>query len=86
MKGIVHEIQLELFEIEVALNEFETKRKLLKAKLTKLGAGTKTCTKCQIEMDIEHFYRDRQKIDGRSSWCMECVRTAERERKRRKAA
>jgi hypothetical protein len=83
---VVREIQLELFRVEAALSEFQTKRKLLRANLAKLGVGEKTCTKCGETMDIEQFYRDKQKIDGRSSWCCECVRTAERERQRRKVA
>lgn len=86
VNGKVHSIQMELFAVEYALNEFETKRKLLKAQLAMLGVGSKVCTKCELEMDIEQFYRDKQKIDLRSSWCMDCVTKAERDRKRRKAA
>lgn len=41
-------------------------------------------TKCKTEMDIEQFYVDRQKLDGRSSWCIECV--VEKERLKRRAA
>lgn len=74
--GIVRTLQMELFEIETALSEFEVKRKEVRARLAKLGAGKKTCTKCGLEMDIEQFYRDSQKLDKRSSWCCECVRTA----------
>lgn len=74
--GIVRSLQMELFEIETALSEFELKRKEVMARLVQLGAGTKTCTKCGEEMDLEQFYRDRQKFDKRSSWCCECVRTA----------
>lgn len=70
--GIVHALQLELFQIEAALSEFEAKRKEVRAQLARLGAGTKQCTKCLIEMDIEQFYRDAQKFDKRSSWCIEC--------------
>jgi hypothetical protein len=74
--GIVRSLQMELFEIETALSEFELKRKEVRARLAKLGAGKKTCTKCGEEMDLEQFYRDRQKLDKRSSWCCECVRRA----------
>lgn len=63
---------MELFTVEVALGEFGAKRKELKAKLAKLGAGTKVCTKCHEEMDIEQFYRDGRKTDKRCSWCSEC--------------
>jgi len=74
--GIVRSLQLELFEIEIALSEFELKRKEIRARLAQLGAGKKTCTKCDEEMEIEQFYVDKQKSDKRSSWCMECVRKA----------
>ena len=83
-KQIVRAIQMELFEIEVALSEFQAKRKELKARLVQLGAGTKTCTKCETEMDIEQFYRDSQKLDKRSSWCAECVCEAVRKRNQRR--
>ncbi len=86
MRQIVREIQLELFTVEVQLFEFEQKRKELKAKLAKLGAGEKFCTKCALTMGIEQFYRDRQKLDGRTSWCCECVCKYERERRRRRVA
>jgi hypothetical protein len=74
--GIVTSLQMELFEIEETLSQFEQKRKEVRARLAALGAGTKTCTKCAEEMDLEQFYRDRQKFDKRSSWCCECVRAA----------
>lgn len=79
-------LQLELFRIELAISEFELKRKELKAQLAKLGAGTKVCTKCEEEMDLEQFYLDKQKIDGRHSWCQECVRAAATARYHRKQA
>jgi hypothetical protein len=72
--GIVRTLQMELFEIESALSEFELKRKQVLARLATLGAGQKTCTKCNETMDIEQFYRDKQKSDKRSSWCCECKR------------
>lgn len=87
--GIVHTLQMELFEIEKALSEFELKRKEVKARLVKLGVGQKTCTKCSETMDLEQFYRDNQKFDKRSSWCGECVRqavTARRNRSRESVA
>ncbi len=84
--GVVRGIQMELFQVEALLSEFEAKRKELKARLARMGAGTKVCTKCKEEMDIEQFYRDRQKIDRRSSWCCECKQTAGRERWQRKSA
>lgn len=83
---IVRNLQLELFTVEVALTEFEAKRKELKAKLAKLGVGTKTCTKCLETCDIEQFYRDKQKTDKRSSWCCECKLKDVAERQRRPAA
>jgi hypothetical protein len=72
--GIVRSLQMELFEIESALSEFELKRKEIKARLAQLGAGTKTCTKCGEEMSIEQFYRDKHTLDKRSKWCCECIR------------
>jgi hypothetical protein len=83
--GVVRALQMELFEIEVALSEFEAKRKEIKIRLVQLGAGTKTCTKCLIEMPVEQFYRDAQKIDKRSSWCIECKIVDVRNRSRRVA-
>jgi len=80
---IVRSLQMELFEIEMQLSEFEAKRKQIKAELAKRGAGTKVCRKCREEMDIDQFYRDKQKLDGRTSWCHECVK--EKERKKRAA-
>jgi len=74
--GLLRSLQLELFEIEFALSEFEKKRKEIRARLNQLGAGMKTCTKCKEEMEIEQFYRDNQKFDKRSSWCRECVTQA----------
>ncbi len=74
--GTVRSLQMELFEIEKALSEFELKRKEVLARLAKFGAGKKTCTKCEETMGIEQFYRDKQKSDKRSSWCCECVRRA----------
>lgn len=74
--GTVRSLQMALFEIETALSEFEQKRKEIRARLTKLGAGQKTCTKCNENMEIEQFYRDKQKFDKRSSWCCECIRKA----------
>ena len=78
--GIVRSLQMELFEVESALSEFELKRKEIKARLVQLGAGTKTCTKCSEEMSIDQFYRDSQKLDKRSSWCCECIRKKVMER------
>jgi len=78
--GAINSLQLELFQIEEALSQFEQKRKEVRARLTALGAGKKTCTKCGEEMDPEQFYRDRQKFDKRSSWCCECVRKSVLER------
>lgn len=72
---IVRSLQMELFQIEVAISEYEAKRKEIKARLAAHGAGKKTCTKCGEEMDIEQFYVDRQKLDGRCSWCQECCRS-----------
>jgi hypothetical protein len=69
VNGTVTSLQLELFEIEETLSQFERKRKEVRARLTALGAGGE-------EMALEQFYRDRQKFDKRSSWCCECVRTA----------
>lgn len=65
---------MELFQIEVAISEYEAKRKEIKARLAEHGAGQKTCTKCGEEMDIEQFYVDKQKMDRRTSWCQECTR------------
>jgi hypothetical protein len=76
----VYEAQLELFQVEVALGEFQKKQKELKARLIRLGAGKKTCTKCKEELDIEYFRVDRQKTDKRCSWCDECQNKAGRER------
>lgn len=86
MTGVIHQIQLELFEVEAAISEFERRRKDLKAKLVRAGAGTKTCTKCGEEMDIEQFYRDRQKLDRRDSWCCECRKSDVTERQKRNRA
>lgn len=86
MKQIVRQIQLELFAIEVSISEFQAKRKELKTKLAKLGAGEKRCTKCKVKCDIEQFYRDVQKIDRRHSWCIECVTKAVRDRNARNKA
>jgi hypothetical protein len=83
--GVVRALQMALFEIEVALSEFEGKRKEIKVRLVQLGAGTKTCTKCLIEMPVEQFYRDAQKIDKRSSWCIECKIVDVKKRSRRVA-
>lgn len=85
-KGLILQVQLELFNVEVALSEFEAKRKELKARLAKLGVGTKVCTKCGEEMDIEQFYRDKQKIDRLSSWCCECIQIKGRQYRQSKAA
>jgi hypothetical protein len=68
----VREAQLELFHVEAALTEFERKRKELKARLVLLGAGTKVCTKCHEDLDIEQFHRDKHKTDKKCSWCNEC--------------
>jgi hypothetical protein len=76
VNGVVTSLQMELFEIEETLSQFEQKRKEVRARLTALGAGTKTCTKCGEEMDIEQFYRDAQKFDRRSAWCCECIKAA----------
>lgn len=84
--GVVRTLQMELFKIERALSEFEVKRKEVLARLTQLGAGKKTCTKCNENMDIEQFYRDGQKLDGRSSWCGECIRKAVTDRYHRTVA
>lgn len=85
-KQVVREIQMELFAIDSTIYQFSQKRKELKAKLVTLGVGTKTCTKCKEELDIDQFYRDGQKPDGRSAWCCECVTEAQKERSRRKRA
>ena len=36
--------------------------------------GSKVCTKCQDEKDLEEFTPDKRRIDGRGSWCRECNR------------
>lgn len=34
----------------------------------------KTCIRCNREFSIEHFYRDKQKRDGRTPYCRDCRR------------
>lgn len=81
----VREIQMKLFAVDAAIYEFQRKQKELKARLARLGVGTKVCTKCGIECDIDQFYRDRQKPDGKAKWCIECVTKGERERNARRS-
>jgi hypothetical protein len=74
---VLKAIQMELFELgkeyQRVLRDFYAKRKALKRKLKlALAAGRKTCRQCRIEMDIEQFYKDKQKSDGRDSYCIEC--------------
>lgn len=73
----VRSIQLELFQLgkeyQRVLRDFYSKRKALKRKLRLVQAtGRKRCRQCRIEMDIEQFYKDKQKSDGRDSYCIEC--------------
>lgn len=82
---IVRSLQMELFQVEVSIREFQEKKKAIRVELAKHGAGTKTCTKCEIEMDIEQFYIDRQKLDKRHSWCIECITLYVKKRQRRAA-
>lgn len=39
----------------------------------------KICTKCEIEKDLNEFYRDKSKKDGRKSQCAECVSKKQKE-------
>lgn len=70
-------VQLELFnlqrEYKSALKDFYNKRRVLKRKLRLVQAnGMKRCRRCRVEMDIEQFYRDKQKSDGHDSYCTDC--------------
>lgn len=40
---------------------------------------TKICTKCGIEKDIINFYNDKQKLDGKTSWCKLCLSNKHKE-------
>lgn len=46
------------------------------------------CTGCKLfkPRGIDHFYKDAKKPDGLSSRCVDCIRTAMRERSRKKSA
>ncbi len=73
----IEAVQLELFQLgqeyQRVLRDFYVKRRALKRKLKRVqAAGKKRCRQCRIEMDIEQFYRDKQKSDGRDSYCIEC--------------
>lgn len=81
------EIQLELFQLKQdqaeRTREYLAKRKALKRKLRLIhGKGLKRCRRCNYEMPVEQFSLDRQKTDGRSSYCLECI--SERYKLRRK--
>jgi hypothetical protein len=40
------------------------------------------CTKCETMKRADEFSTDKSKSNGRSSWCRECVRIANNERRR----
>jgi len=45
----------------------------------------KSCTKCGKTKKLEEFYRRPASLDGRTSWCGECCRNANREYRRANA-
>lgn len=66
----IKEIQLELFEIK---RTYLNLSKQLKRKIATLASkGRKRCRQCKEVMDVEQFYVDMQKADGRYSYCIEC--------------
>lgn len=42
---------------------------------------TKMCTKCKIEQDITNFWKDKNKSDGLSCWCIKCQKEYNENRK-----
>lgn len=42
---------------------------------------TKICTKCKIEQDITNFWKDKNKSDGLSCWCIKCQKEYNENRK-----
>ena len=43
----------------------------------------KTCRKCGVGKDPAAFRRNRNTVDGLSSWCADCHNTAKRDSRRR---
>lgn len=69
-KAQIEAIQLRLFEVK---REYLLISRKLKRQLRIVQSrGMKMCRQCRIEMNIEQFYRDRYKSDGRDSYCIEC--------------
>lgn len=69
-------VQLELVQLKNQVIALQRKQKRIERRLKVVmysaGIGTKVCRQCQIEMDLEQFYKDLQKSDGRDSYCVEC--------------
>jgi len=56
-------------------NHPEVKRR----KINCCAPGFKVCTKCGCEKEIHDFHNDKNRKDGKSPWCKECVIKASRE-------
>lgn len=50
------------------------------------GTNSKTCTRCQLEKPLDEFGSDKQRVDGLSIYCRECIRERGRESYARNAA
>lgn len=57
--------------LEKVISSIRIKRKYN----TKRSGVFKTCVNCGEEKPIENFYIRITSLDGRHSWCKECVKT-----------
>jgi hypothetical protein len=81
---VIKAIQMQLFELsnefkqvsqahQRVVRSFHSKRNALKRQLRQAQAtGRKTCADCETEMDIDQFYKDKYRADGRDVYCIEC--------------
>lgn len=66
----IKSLQLELFEMK---RVYLLKAKQLKREINQIASkGMKVCRLCRLEMDVEQFYRRKDTLDQRDSWCIEC--------------
>lgn len=81
------DIQLELFELKSERAAITSHIRFLERKARRITTtGVKTCRQCRVEMPVDQFYADRQKVDGRDSYCIECRLERNKISRRAKAA
>ncbi len=73
----IKSLQMELFQIKqlhiVLSKKLRRQRRIIEQKIQAIASrGVKMCRQCREEMDVEQFSRDKQKSDGRDSYCLEC--------------